>query len=206
MEYSHIAPILGQLWSPIAAVSSHWDGKDNAQICVSIGGASIVPERPRVLVQIYKTNHSHEMITKSGAFALNFPRAGQLDWIPDFGMHSGREDDKLATVEYSAGKTGSPLFADCWGWLGLRGGQRNGRRGPDMLSRGRGGRAHDRAGPADVVARGTAAHPGGVGCGRTRKSSRVRSRFQERTWMRLISRHGAAPAGNTADGHIPGGL
>ena len=80
MEYSHIAPILGQLWSPIAAVSSHWDGKDNAQICVSIGGASIVPERPRVLVQIYKTNHSHEMITKSGAFALNFPRAGQLDW------------------------------------------------------------------------------------------------------------------------------
>ena len=117
MEYSHIAPILGQLWSPIAAVSSHWDGKDNAQICVSIGGASIVPERPRVLVQIYKTNHSHEMITKSGAFALNFPRAGQLDWIPDFGMHSGREEDKLAAVEYAAGKTGSPLFADCWGWL-----------------------------------------------------------------------------------------
>ena len=117
MEYSDIAPIMGQLWSPIAAVSSHWDGQDNAQICVSIGGASIVPERPRVLVQIYKTNHSHEMITKSGAFALNFPRAGQLDWITDFGMRSGREDDKLAGVEYSAGKTGSPLFADCWGWL-----------------------------------------------------------------------------------------
>ena len=117
MEYSDIAPIMGQLWSPIAAVSSHWDGQDNAQICVSIGGASIVPERPRVLVQIYKTNHSHDMITRSGTFALNFPRAGQLNWIPNFGMRSGREDNKMAGVEYSAGRTGSPLFTDCWGWL-----------------------------------------------------------------------------------------
>ena len=117
MEFSDIAPIMGQLWSPIAAVSSHWDGQDNAQICVSIGGASIVPERPRVLVQIYKTNHSHDMITRSGTFALNFPRAGQLNWIPNFGMRSGREDNKMAGVEYSAGRTGSPLFTDCWGWL-----------------------------------------------------------------------------------------
>ena len=117
MEYSDIAPIMGNLWSPLAAVSSHWDGKDNAQLCLSIGGASIVPEQPRVVVQIYKTNLSHEMISNSGAFALNFPRAGQLEWIRDFGLYSGRDRDKLATVEFSRGSTGSALFADCWGWL-----------------------------------------------------------------------------------------
>ena len=117
MEYSDIAPIMGNLWSPLAAVSSHWEGKDNAQLCLSIGGASIVPEHPRVVVQIYKTNLSHEMISNSGTFALNFPRAGQLQWIHDFGLHSGRERDKLASIEFSRGKTGSPLFADCWGWL-----------------------------------------------------------------------------------------
>ena len=117
MEYSDIAPIMGNLWSPLAAVSSHWDGKDNAQLCLSIGGASIVPENPRVVVQIYKSNLSHEMICKSGAFALNFPRAGQLEWIRDFGLHSGRDSDKLASIEFSRGRTGSPLFADCWGWL-----------------------------------------------------------------------------------------
>ena len=77
MDYSKIAPIMSNLWSPIAAVSSRWQGQDNAQICVSIGGASIVAERPRVVAQIYKTNHSHGMIVGSGAFALNFPRAGQ---------------------------------------------------------------------------------------------------------------------------------
>ncbi len=120
MEYSEIAPILGQLWSPIAAVSSHWDEQDNAQLCVSIGGASIVAERPRVVVQIYKTNHSHGMISASGAFALNFPRAGQLEWVRDFGLVSGRDSDKLAGIEFSRGETGSPLFADCWGWLDCR--------------------------------------------------------------------------------------
>ncbi len=120
MEYSEIAPMLGQLWSPIAAVSSHWDGQDNAQICVSIGGASIVAEKPRVVVQIYKTNHSHGMISDSGAFALNFPRAGQLDWVRDFGLFSRRDRDKLESLQFSRGKTGSPLFADCWGWLDCR--------------------------------------------------------------------------------------
>lgn len=117
MEYSDIAPIMGNLWSPLAAVSSHWQGKDNAQLCLSIGGASIVPEHPRVVVQIYKSNLSHEMISGSGSFALNFPRAGQLEWIRDFGLYSGRDRNKLASIEFSRGRTGSPLFDDCWGWL-----------------------------------------------------------------------------------------
>ncbi len=117
MDYGKIAPIMGNLWSPIAAVSSRWQGRDNAQICVSIGAASIVPERPRVIVQIYKTNLSHDMIMGSGACALNFPKADQLNWIENLGMVSGRDCDKLKDIEYDAGETGSPLLADCWGWL-----------------------------------------------------------------------------------------
>ena len=87
---------------------------------MSIGGASIVAERPRVITQIYKTNHSHEMIAGSGAFALNFPRTDQLHWIDRFGMHSGRDCDKMEGLDYRTGTTGSPLFADCWGWLDCR--------------------------------------------------------------------------------------
>ena len=120
MDYGKIAPIMGNLWSPIVAVSSRWRGQDNAQICVSIGGASIVAERPRVVAQIYRTNHSHDMIMGSGAFALNFPRAEQLDWIKAFGLVSGRDGSKLDGWEYTAGATGSPLLADCWGWLDCR--------------------------------------------------------------------------------------
>ena len=52
MEYADIAPIMGRLWSPLAAVTSHWQGRDNVQIAVAIAAASIVPERPRVVVQL----------------------------------------------------------------------------------------------------------------------------------------------------------
>ena len=120
MDYSNVAPIMGNLWSPIVAVTSRWRGQDNAQICVSIGAASIVPEKPRVLAQIYKTNHTHGMVLGSGAFALNFPRPDQLRWIKDFGLASGRDRDKMAAVDHQPGVSGSPIIQDCWGYLDCR--------------------------------------------------------------------------------------
>ena len=120
MDYSEVAPIMGNLWSPIVAVTSRWRGQANAQICVSIAAASIVPEKPRVLAQIYKTNHTHGMVLGSGAFALNFPRADQLGWIKDFGLASGRDRDKMAAVDHQPGASGSPVIQDCWGYLDCR--------------------------------------------------------------------------------------
>ena len=120
MEYADIAPIMGRLWSPLAAVTSHWQGRDNVQIAVAIAAASIVPERPRVVVQLYKTNLSHDMVLSSGAFALNFLRPNQLDRIGDFGLVSGRERDKLVGVGTKAGSSGSPLLTDCFGYLDCR--------------------------------------------------------------------------------------
>ncbi len=120
MEYADIAPIMSRLWSPLAAVTSHWQGRDNVQIAVAIAAASIVPERPRVVVQLYKTNLSHDMVLSSGVFALNFLRPDQLDLIGDFGLVSGREKDKLAGVGTKAGPSGSPLLTDCFGYLDCR--------------------------------------------------------------------------------------
>ena len=120
MEYSQIAPMMGRLWSPIAAVTSRWQGKANAQICVAIGAASIVPSMPRVVVQIYKRNYSHEMIYRSGAFALNYLRMDQLQYIKDFGLVSGRDVDKLANVPHDLKASGSPILEDCWGYLDCR--------------------------------------------------------------------------------------
>jgi len=111
---------MGRLWSPIAAVTSHWQGKGNVQIAVAIGAASIVPHMPRVMVQIYKRNHSHEMIYRSGAFALNFLRKDQLQLIKDFGLVSGRDRDKLSGVSYRLGASGSPILGECWGYLDCR--------------------------------------------------------------------------------------
>ena len=46
MDYTQIAPMMGQLWSPIAAVTSRRCDKVNAQICVAISASSIVPVCP----------------------------------------------------------------------------------------------------------------------------------------------------------------
>ena len=117
MEYDLVAPMMGQLWSPIAAVTSRWRDRCNAQIAVGISGASIVPTMPRVIVQIYKRNYSHQLIYRSGAFALNFLRIDQLHYIKDFGLVSGREVDKLSGVPYEPKVSGSPILKDCWGYL-----------------------------------------------------------------------------------------
>ena len=120
MEYQDIAPIMGRLWSPLAAVTTSWQGKTNAQIAVAIAAASIVPDRPRVLVQIYKGNYSHDLIGRSRAFALNFLTRDQLHFIRDFGLVSGADREKLGDVKYAPGETGSPILAGCMGFLDCR--------------------------------------------------------------------------------------
>ena len=120
MEYGDIAPIMGRLWSPLAAVTSRSQDKANAQIAVAIAAASIVPDRPRVLVQIYKGNYSHRLICQSHSFALNFLCHDQLHFIRDFGLVSGADRDKLQGMDYTFGETGAPILADCMGYLDCR--------------------------------------------------------------------------------------
>ena len=138
MDYERIAPVMGRLWAPVAAVTSRWQGQVNAQLCVSIAAASIVPERPRVIIQIYKTNYSHEMILRSGAFALNFAGANQLSWIRDYGMVSRRDGRQAGRGGAYAGRHRQPAAGRRLGLPGLPGGEYDGRRGYDLLP-GRGG-------------------------------------------------------------------
>ena len=120
MDYREIAPIMGRLWSPLAAVTTRWQSKVNAQIAVAITAASIVPDRPRVLVQIYKGNYSYHLIRQSRIFALNFLTRDQLHFIRDFGLVSGADREKLAGVDYTCGETGAPIIANCMGYLDCR--------------------------------------------------------------------------------------
>ena len=120
MDFADIAPMMAHLSAPMAAVTSRWDGKVNAQIAVLIGSASVVPSMPRVIVQISKANHTHEMILQSKVFALNFLRKDQLQHIRDFGLLSGRDVDKLANVPFETKASGSPVIKDCLGYLDCR--------------------------------------------------------------------------------------
>ena len=113
-------PLLSLLWTPLVAVTAAWQGRENGQIAVSVHGASIVPDRPRVLVQLYKTNLTHGMVLAAGAFALNILRDDQLELAHALGFVSGRQADKLAAIAHASAASGSPVLDDCLGWLDCR--------------------------------------------------------------------------------------
>ena len=113
-------PLLAGLSAPLAAVSTRYGSTRNAQIAVAITAASIVPQRPRLIVQLYHTNYTHELVAASGALAVNFLEWRQLPLIWQLGMRSGRDGDKLAGVPHRSGVTGAPLLAGCFGWLDCR--------------------------------------------------------------------------------------
>jgi flavin reductase (DIM6/NTAB) family NADH-FMN oxidoreductase RutF len=114
------APLLSLLWTPLIAVTATWDERENGQIAVSAHGASIVPDRPRVLVQLYKTNLTHDLVLASGAFALNLLREDQLNVAHQLGFVSGRVAEKLVNIAHRRAETGSPVLDDCLGWLDCR--------------------------------------------------------------------------------------
>ena len=115
-----VGPLMVGLTAPLAAVSTRAGDVSNAQIAVAITAASIVPQRPRLIVQIYHTNYTHGLIASSGVLAINFLDTEQLPLIWRLGMHSGRDGDKLQDLPYTAGATGSPLFDGCYGFLDCR--------------------------------------------------------------------------------------
>ena len=112
--------LLGGLSAPLAAVSTRYGATVNAQIAVAIAPASIVPHRPRLIVQLYHTNYTCQLVAAAGVMAVNFLNYDQLPLVWQLGMHSGRHGNKLAGIPYQTGVTGSPLLAGCFGYLDCR--------------------------------------------------------------------------------------
>ena len=127
-ESSSPRDTLGALWSPLLAVTTLHDGRANGQVAVSGLSASILPEAPRVLVALWKANLTHDLVLASHVFALHLLPAAPddaltaaLDLVHTLGMRSGRDDpDKLASVTWSPGVTGSPLLAAALTYLEAR--------------------------------------------------------------------------------------
>src|SRR5207237_6014496 len=75
--------------------------------------ASLVPRLPRFVVGIANQHHTGELIRRSRAFALHLLSEDELDWVPRFGLTSGRSGgDKFAGLRTAEGATGSPILED----------------------------------------------------------------------------------------------
>src|SRR5919197_4468887 len=104
--------MLEQLWAPIVAVTAAHEGRSNGLISSTALTASLLPEAPRVSVQLSKASLTHELVEASGAFAAHLLPVDALELFHTLGMRSGRDGDKLAGIPTRPGKTGSPLLED----------------------------------------------------------------------------------------------
>ena len=102
--------VLSHFWAPLCAVGSHGPGGPNAQICVSVFGASIVPERPRLLVVLSNTNYTTGLVAAAGTLSVTVLAESQLALLDPLGLQSGRDGPKLATIDHTLTSAGDPTF------------------------------------------------------------------------------------------------
>ncbi len=114
---SRAPDVLSYFWAPLCAVGARGERGPNAQICVSVFGASIVPEQPRVLVGLSKTNYTHELVEAAGALAVTVLSSEQAPLLEPLGLRSGRDGDKLAGIDTALTPAGAPYFPGGTGYL-----------------------------------------------------------------------------------------
>jgi len=105
-----VADPLSQFWSPVCAVGSHGANGPNAQICVSVFGASVVQDRPRLQVNLWKDNYTHDLARESGTLAITVLAESQVALVERLGLTSGRDGDKLTDTGFALTESGDPYF------------------------------------------------------------------------------------------------
>jgi flavin reductase (DIM6/NTAB) family NADH-FMN oxidoreductase RutF len=114
MQTDDAYELLRQLASPVVAITTRWRGRSNGMISDSVVRASISPKLPRLSLYIHKWHLTHELVWKSGRFALHLLHEGELDLVYRLGFVSGREADKMREVPHRLGSLGVPVLADCY--------------------------------------------------------------------------------------------
>ena len=120
MDEQAIQQITSALWAPLVAITTAHDGQVNGQIAVAAVNASILRDRPRILIEIWKANYTHHLLIESGVFALHLLGEQNLNLIEPLGLRSGRDGDKLAGLPQRVGQTGSPILLETLGYVECR--------------------------------------------------------------------------------------
>jgi flavin reductase (DIM6/NTAB) family NADH-FMN oxidoreductase RutF len=63
-------------------------------------------------LSINPDNASYRLLDAGGGFTVNVLKRGQLELARRFGTRSGRDEDKLAGIDWRPGRTGAPILED----------------------------------------------------------------------------------------------
>jgi 3-hydroxy-9,10-secoandrosta-1,3,5(10)-triene-9,17-dione monooxygenase reductase component len=114
--------VLEQLWAPIVAVTAAYDGRENGLISSTVVTASLLPESPLIVVQLSKTNLTHDLACASGALAVHFLPDDErgLELFQTLGIRTGRQTSKLDDIATAPGRTGAPILQDAVAYVEAR--------------------------------------------------------------------------------------
>jgi flavin reductase (DIM6/NTAB) family NADH-FMN oxidoreductase RutF len=117
-----VAWLLDQLWAPLVAITAAHGGRENGLISSTAVTASLLPESPRLTVQLSKANLTHDLVVMSGAFAVHLLPDDErgLELFRALGIRTGRQTPKLDDVATARGVTGSPILQDAVAYLEAR--------------------------------------------------------------------------------------
>lgn len=121
MDEAAVRRMTSRFWGPVCAVTAAHAGEAGGQIVVGVLSASILPERPRLVIEVWKANRTHALIAASGAFAVHPVGKEHAALVRRLGFRSARNvPGKLDGLAWQPGETGSPLLAETLGWLECR--------------------------------------------------------------------------------------
>jgi flavin reductase (DIM6/NTAB) family NADH-FMN oxidoreductase RutF len=114
-----VTETLAMLWSPLLVVTTHHAGRSNGLVAATGVFASLVPEAPRVLIEMTKSSLTHDLVLASRVFALHVlpatpddALATSLSLVRTLGMRSGHDGDKMTGLAMRSGVTGCPILAE----------------------------------------------------------------------------------------------
>ena len=101
---------LGKVVNGVAVITAEADGKANGMTAAWFTRVSSVP--PLVIVSVGHGRYTKDLIKRSQHFCVNILAENQVKLARKFGLTSGRNVNKFDGINYTRGKTGSPVL-DC---------------------------------------------------------------------------------------------
>jgi flavin reductase (DIM6/NTAB) family NADH-FMN oxidoreductase RutF len=103
---------------PVALVTARHRDKTNVMTAAWVTNVSNDP--PMVALAVYPGRYTHDLIQKSGQFALNIPPRPLAEQVKKLGDASGQDVDKFVLTkltQYEAKEVNAPLIVECIGHL-----------------------------------------------------------------------------------------
>ncbi|MFH1349711.1 MAG: flavin reductase family protein [Pseudomonadota bacterium] len=103
---------LGKMTYGIYVLTACFEGTINGMIASWVSQASYDP--PLVMVAVHPHRYSHELIQKSGHFALHLLSRDQKALLSRFKGPDPKA--KFASIKWTEGQTGCPILMECLGY------------------------------------------------------------------------------------------